>query len=255
MTDKEWEIVKKTLVETYPYKGGNQKKAEDYREIMNAIFYINKTGVQWHSLPKDFPPPTTVNYHYCKFSRDGFFEKLNDAVRALARTQSNEEKHEAPSAAVVDSQSVKSTPEANGNEVGVDGGKKINGRKRSIAVDTMGYIICICVHAANIYDGKAGTLLLDRLFSKFKIKKIWADNTYRGEFVTYAKDQYDCDVEIKSPTQKEFKPIKKRWVVERTFAWLTRNRRLVREYEKTPRSSETMVYIASSRLILKHATA
>ncbi len=163
-------------------------------------------------------------------------------------------KNEIPSAAVIDSQSVKSMPEAKGNEVGIDGGKNVNGRKRSIAVDTAGYLICVFVHAANIYDGKAGKTLLDRLCHKFKIKKVWADNTYRGEFVTYAEEKYDCIVEIKNKTEKGFKPIKKRWVVERTFAWLTRNRRLAREYEKTPRSSETMVYIASSRLIMKHAT-
>lgn len=146
-------------------------------------------------------------------------------------------------------------PEAKGNEIGFDGGKLTNGRKRSILTDTMGYLICVHVHAASLYDGHAGMILLDKAFKKFHLKKIWADKTYRGAFVKYAKEKYDCKVEINTHKKQEgFKPIRKRWVVERTFAWLTRNRRLAREYEEDPRSSESMTYIASFRLMLKHLT-
>ena len=110
-------------------------------------------------------------------------------------------------------------PETKGNDVGVDGGKKVNGRKRSIIVDTMGYLISVFVHPANMYDGNAGVRLLEKVFKKYKLKKIWADNTYRGNFVTTAKSQYNCDIEIKQrKSKKGFKPIRKRWVVERTFA-------------------------------------
>ena len=145
-------------------------------------------------------------------------------------------------------------PETKGNDVGVDGGKKVNGRKRSIIVDTMGYLISVFVHPANMYDRNAGIRLLEKVFKKYKLKKIWADNTYRGNFVKTAKSQYNCDIEIKQrKSKKGFKPIRKRWVVERTFAWLTRNRRLAREYEKTTKSIESMVYIAASRISLKHA--
>ncbi len=146
-------------------------------------------------------------------------------------------------------------PETKGLEVGFDGGKLVRGRKRSIVVDTMGYVICVLVHAANIYDGKAGMILLDKVFKKYQLKKIFADNTYRGEFVKYLNEKYHCEVEIKLPEEKGFKVIKIRWIVERTFAWLTRNRRLVREYERNTSSSEAMLYIASSRLILKHLSS
>ena len=127
----------------------------------------------------------------------------------------------------------------------------MNGRKRTITVDTLGYLIRVFVHAANIYDGKAGIKLLKQVFLKFNISHIWADKTYQGEFVKYLEEIYNCTVEIKSSTSKgEFKPIKKRWIIERTFAFLTRNRRLAKEYERTSKSSESMVYIASSRFML-----
>jgi putative transposase len=146
--------------------------------------------------------------------------------------------------------------EAKGNEVGFDGRKQVKGRKRSILTDTMGYVITALVHSANIYDGKAGIKLIDKAFNKFKLKKIWADNTYRGEFVTYSKDKYNCDIEInqRKNNKEGFKPVRKRRAVERTLAWLTRNRRLAREYERTIESSEAMIYAASLRLLLKHAT-
>ena len=115
-------------------------------------------------------------------------------------------------------------------------------------------MITVFVHAPNIYDGVAGKKMLAKTFSKVTLKAIWADNTYRGEFVEYAKKVYQCEVKIKQNAgQQGFKPVKKRWAVERTFAWLTRNRRLAKEYEKTPASSEAMVYLASLRLLLKNA--
>ena len=252
LTDDQWEMIKSIVLENNPYTKGPKVSLESYREIINAIFYINKTGAPWDYLPRDFPPKTTVHTHYMNFCENGTFEKINDTLREEARARSRSKKKRKPSAGVIDSQSVKSAPEAKGNEVDFDGGKLVRGRKSGILVDTMGNLISVIVHRAKEYDGRAGIRLVKKAFQKGILKKIWADNSYKGGFVDYLKKFYNCDVEIKSSSWgKGFIPMKKRWVVERTFAWMTRTRRLVRIYEATIKSSETMVYISSVRLLLK----
>jgi len=249
MNDAEWEIVKEILERELNYTVGRKKEIESYREIINAMFYINKTGVQWAYLPHDYPAPTTINYHYMKWSENGLLEKINDELRGKAREKKGKKK---ATVGIIDSQSVKNMAESGKEEIGYDGGKKVRGRKRSIVVDTEGYVISAQVNSANKADGKIGKELLDKVYKKEKLKKIYGDKGYRGEFVKYAKEKYGCEIEIEKRKIKGFEVIEKRWIVERTLGWLTRNRRLAREYEKKKKSSEGMIYLGSSRLLMRH---
>lgn len=251
LTDLEWITVKNILLKELPeYTKGRKKEIDELRDICDAIYYINKTGVQWEYLPNDYPPHTTVSYHYNKWKRLGIFEKLNTALRRSIRKKL--ERSDEPTAALIDSQSIKSTPEAGGVDVGIDGGKLVRGRKRSIATDTLGLLIAVFVHPANTSDKKAALDVFRKLFEFCPdVEKIWADSGYRGDLIQWVKETFNCILETTNKTWSGFKVEAKRWVVERTLAWLTRARRLAKEYEKTTESSEAMVYIASTRILLR----
>lgn len=253
LTDTEWKIIKEIMDRELRYTTGRPVEV-DFREIWNTIFYLNRTGCQWHYLPHDFPPCTTVNYHFLKWKRCGLYRKVNDALRRQAREQAGRKAE--PSAGIIDSQSVKGTPESC-EESGFDGGKLVKGRKRHIVVDTMGYLLNVVVHAANIFDGKGARVVLEQLYETVKtLKKIWADGAYNGELEEWVQENFECVLEIvKKLRSKGFHVLPRRWVVERTLAWLTRFRRLSKDYERKPSSSESMVYIASIRLMLKQLGA
>ena len=251
LSDEEWFIVEPILEKANPYTTGRRRKV-DLREVLNAIFYLNKTGCQWRYLPKCFPSYTLVSYYYHQWLNNQTLEKINTEIRQKLRKE--EGRNENPSAGIIDTQTVKGTQES-GKESGFDGGKLIKGRKRHIIVDTMGYVLIVLVHAANLYDGHAARKVLTALFLKMDtIKKIWADGTYKGEeFIQWVKEQFDCVLAVvkKQNTGKGFEVLPRRWVVERTFAWLGRSRRLSKEYERKPTSSAGQVYLASSRLMLR----
>ena len=251
LTDEEWGIVEPLLKELDPYKTGRPREV-DLREVLNAIFYLNKTGCPWRYLPKEFPDYRIVSYYYHRWVDKNVFEKINTAIHGQLRKEMG--RNEQPSAAIIDSQTVKGTPESV-EESGFDGGKVIKGRKRHIAVDTIGCVLVVVVHAANIHDSKGARRVLKALFSIVKtIKKIWADGGYRGaDFIQWVKEQFDCVFEIvkREENVEGFQLLPRRWVVERTFAWLSRFRRLSKDYERKPTSSAGHVYVASIRLMLR----
>ena len=251
LTDEEWDALEAVLNEVDPYTTGRPRKV-DLREILNALYYLNKTGCQWRYLPKDFPSFTLVRYYYQKWLDRNIWEQINTKTCQILRKEMG--RNENPSAGIIDSQTVKGTPEFT-LELGFDGGKLIQGRKRHTIVDTVGCLLVVVVHAANIYDGRGARLIVPALFAlRDTVKKIGADGAYSGaELTAWVKAQFDCIIEVvkKKKTGQGFHVIPRRWVVERTFAWLSRYRRLNRDYERNPKSSESRVYIASSRLMLR----
>ena len=252
LTDEEWQLLEPLFEEAEPYTTG-RPRTHDLREIINAIFYLNKTGCQWRYLPKDFPSYKLVSYYYHKWIDNNTWVKINTALHRKLRKELG--RNEEPSAGIINSQTVKGTPES-AKESGFDGGKLIKGRKRHIVVDTTGYPLVVVVHAANIYDGHAAERVLNALFSIVKtVKKIWADGAYKGEkFIKWAKEKFGCVIEVVKKNKskgKGFHVLPRRWIVERTFAWLNRYRRLSKDYERKPTSSSSHVYVASIRLMLR----
>ena len=201
-------------------------------------------------LPHDLPPWKTVYHYFRLWRKDGTWERINSALRVEVRVAAGREPE--PSAAVMDSQTVKTT-ETPGVR-GYDAGKKVNGRKRHLLVDTLGLVLMVIVHAANIQDRDGAKLLLERVQGRFpRLRLIWADGGYAGKLIDWVKTVFHWVLEIvkRSDDVKGFQVLPHRWVVERTFGWLGRYRRLSKDYEGLPESSEAMIYIAMIHLMVR----
>jgi len=201
-------------------------------------------------LPKDFPKWELVYYYFSKWKKDGTFEHINGVLRNKTRKKAG--KKESPSVALIDSQSVKTT-RSGGLGRGVDGGKKINGRKRHIVTDTMGLLLSVVVHPANQHDSKAGFNVIKTLNYRFdRLTKIFADGGYRGELIGNVKSFFGWDMEISLRIDKasNFQVLPKRWIVERTFSWFESYRRLNKDFEFSPDTSEAMIQLAMIKLML-----
>jgi putative transposase len=246
LTDTEWELISYCFPK--PARTGRPRQ-HSYRELLNAIFYLLRTGCQWRNLPKDLPPwPSTYGY-FRRWTNVGLIERVHTHLREHIRLL--EQRDRQPTAAILDSQSVKSS-ETSG-ERGYDAGKKVNGRKRHILVDTIGLLLMVMVLPANVQDRDGARRLLGRSLAVYgRIKRIWADGGYAGELVQWIGRSFRCVLEIvkRSDTVAKFVVLPRRWVVERTFAWLGRYRRLNRDYERRTEVAEAMVYLAMSRLML-----
>lgn len=244
ISDNQWQVIKKTL------NFSSRKRKHDLRVIWNAIFYLVKTGCQWRMLPNDFPKWELVYYYYSKWANaldlDLLLSKLREKVR-LERGQNKE-----PSLGIMDSQSVKWGNNRSLN--GYDGNKKVKGIKRHVVVDKNGFLLAIMVTVANVYDGKAVELLMRTLaYFLSPVKIILADGGYRGEIIEHVRVKfgYIINVVMRSDEKKtEFKPISKRWIIERTFSWFDNDRRLCRNYELMMENSENMVKLSAIKFLL-----
>jgi len=214
--------------------------------------YLNKIGCPWRYLPRDFPSYHLVNYYYNKWTDNQLLGRVNAELRRRFREKKG--RIPDPTGAIIDSQSVKGTPESF-LESGFDGGKLVKGRKRHIIVDTIGCLLVVLVHSANIFDGKAARQVITKLFALLQnVKMIWGDCAYSGaELLDFVSSQFDCVLEVvkKQKGVQGFHVLPHRWLVERTLAWLGRSRRLSKDYERKPTSSEAQVYLASVRLLLR----
>jgi len=249
LTDKQWAIIAGLEINK-PWGPGRRMQLE-LRAVINAILYILRTGCAWQYLPSEYPNFNSVYYHYHKWCWDGTWERVNTVLRERGRRKAGRKKH--PSLAIMDSQSTKTTEV--GGEHGYDGAKKVNGRKRHILVDTMGNLLKVLVHAANIGERAGAEQLLLKVSDKLWqcLEKILADGGYEGaDFQHWVEQTFEVTLEIsRPPTGKQgFVLVPIRWVVERTFAWLGRYRRLSKDYEHLTRNSEGMIYLASIHRLL-----
>lgn len=231
-------------------KTGGRPRTVDLYEIICAILYVLHNGCTWRNLPHDFPAWETVYGYFRRFQRDGTWEAVNRFL--IRRTRRKAGRDPEPSAGIIDAQTVRCAPQAGIR--GLDAGKKTNGRKRHIAVDTLGLLLVVFVTAGSVQDRAAAPILLGILSKRFpRLKHLWADGGYSGELVTWAKAALSWTVEIVKSMggQRGFVVLPRRWVVERSLAWMTRSRRLTRDYEGLPETTEAWFYLANIRLMLR----
>lgn len=258
LNDNEWSVIAPLMPKA---NSTGRPRVHSWREVLNAIFYVTKNGCLWKALPHDFPPWKSV-YHYFRLWRiNGRWERLNTALREALRQKQG--RHKQPSAAILDSQSVKSVE--GGEERGYDKHKNVWGRKRHVVVDTLGLVMLVVVTSASVQDRDGGKMVLKGMFERIKkaryahwwrycrLELIWADGGYRGELIEWVRRKLGWELSIveKAEGQKGFMLLPRRWVVERTFSWLNRQRRLTKDFERLPQTSEAFIYVAMIRLMVR----
>jgi putative transposase len=244
LTDSQWQVIEKLVAD-------QRRRKYSLRLMVNAILYLVKTGCHWRLLPHDFPKWQLVYYYFSKWSHNGTIEALQEHLVEKRRKSAGRE--EEPSVAIIDSQSIRSTAVSSRGS-GFDAAKRTKGRKRHLAVDTLGLLLCVVVHSAAVQDREGAIWVLERLKERWKkIRVLFADGGYRGQLLKKAKALFGYLLLIvKKQATGSFTLLPKRWVVERTIAWLDTNRRLAKDFERYHSTSEAMTQIAAIRIHLKH---
>jgi len=242
VSDSQWQIISNFL-------DVERSRKYDLREITNAILYVVKTGCQWRMLPGDFAPWKLVYYYFSVWKRNEIFEMLHESLVEKVRVKQG--KNEEPTAAIIDAQSVKNTL-VSSEDKGFDAGKKIKGIKRHILVDTLGLVLAVVIQNASVQDRDGAISVIEKMKESWKkIIKIFADGGYRGQLIETVKAKFKIDIEIiKRDELHRFKILPKRWIVERTFAWIDTNRRNSKYYERLNNTGIAMVHLSAIRIML-----
>lgn len=249
MSDAEWVVIEGLLP---PVSKDGRREVHARRDIVDAILYVAHNGGVWRALPADFPPWQTVYGFFARWRKNGVTTVIHDALRDRVRTV--EGRRVEPTAGVIDSQSVKGAQTVGADSRGYDAGKKINGRKRFIITDTLGLLLAVLVVPASVQDRDGGRrILIGHYQAHRRCRHLFADGGFAGKFVDWATAIMNTTVAIvrKRPGQKTFEALPKRWVVERTLGWITAHRRLARDYERHPATSESFIHWAMIRTMTR----
>jgi transposase len=258
LNDNQWRLIEQYLTRPQPKGAGGHPLVHSWRVIVNGILYLKTNGCGWRALPHDLPPWQTVYGYFARWRDDGTWQAICEGLVPAVRQKAGRAPQ--PSAAILDSQSVKSAE--GGEAVGYDAGKKVTGRKRHLVVDTMGLLLAVVVTGANVQDVAGARLVLAKLFDRLpscelggwgRLQLIWADGGYRGSLLAWVKHLFGWTLQIVEKLQGQvgFQVLPRRWVIERTFAWLSRSRRLARDYERLTKTSEAFIQLAMIHVMLK----
>ncbi|MEV0663800.1 IS5 family transposase [Actinomadura luteofluorescens] len=259
LSDARWELIEPILTAWRDRRRAGvldigRPPEHDLRTILDAILYVDRTGIPWRYLPHDYPPWQTVYGYFRLWRDDEIFTRISGLLHRLVRVQ--EGRAAEPSGGVIDAQSVKTSSNVPACDQGIDAAKKIVGRKRSIVVDTLGLLLTVLVTAASVQDSVAGATLIEQIATHHpSVRTTWVDGGYRQHLVEHAATLgIDMQIVQRAPGARGFTPLPRRWVVERTLGWLMLHRRLARDYETLPASSQAMIHIAAIDLMSRRLT-